>query len=124
MGLLKLSLDHYLAKWIMNHKGRAKRNVIVTFDKQGARWGGMMDHYKVIRQKSGDRWLEVVFKHDYEHWKHIRVWPNPFAGAPALNWVGAPVKDRDSSLRNSNFRKFGSFLGLQNGAFLLHFCVS
>lgn len=93
---LKLSLDHYLAKWIMNHKGRAKRNVILTIDKQGARWGGMMDHYKVIRQKTGDRWLEVNFMHDYEHWKHIRVWSNPFFPAefqfPKIWLIFGPTK--------------------------------
>jgi len=93
---IRLSLDHYLAKWVMNHKGRAKRNVILTIDKQGARWGGMMDHYKVIRQKNGDRWLEVNFKHDYEHWKHIRVWPNPFFPAefqfPKIWLIFGPAK--------------------------------
>src|SRR5262245_53460311 len=26
---LQLSLGHYLAKWVMNHRGRAKRNVII-----------------------------------------------------------------------------------------------
>lgn len=75
---LELSLDHYLAKWVMNHKGRAKRNVIVTFDKQGARWAGTMDHYKVVKTKEGDRYLEIVFKHDYEQVKHVLCWANPF----------------------------------------------
>jgi hypothetical protein len=75
---LELSLDHYLAKWIMAHKGRAKRNVHVTFDKQGARWAGRMDHYKVVRTKEGDRYIEIVFRHDYEELKHILVWSNPF----------------------------------------------
>ena len=75
---LELSLDHYLAKWVMNHKGRAKRNVIVTFDKQGARWGGTMDHYKVVKTKEGDKYIEIVFLHDYEHAKHILCWANPF----------------------------------------------
>lgn len=75
---LQLSLDHYLAKWVMAHKGRAKRNVHVTFDKQGARWSGCMDHYRVVRTKDGDAYLEIVFKHDYEQAKHILCWANPF----------------------------------------------
>jgi hypothetical protein len=75
---LVLSLDHYLAKWVMDFKGRAKRNVIVTFDKQGSRWAGTMDHYKVVKTREGDRYLEVVFKHDYEQVKHILCWANPF----------------------------------------------
>lgn len=78
---IELSLDHYLAKWIMDHRGRAKRNVHVTFDKQGARWAGRMDHYRVVRTKEGDVYLEVVFKHDYEELKHIYVWANPFLRA-------------------------------------------
>ena len=75
---LQLSLEHYIAKWVMNFKGRAKRNVIITIDKQGARWSGFMDHYRVVREKGGDAYLEVVFKHDYEQAKHIVCWANPF----------------------------------------------
>ncbi|AEJ93326.1 minor tail protein [Mycobacterium phage Kipper29] len=75
---LQLSLSHYLAKWAMNHRGRAKRNVIVVIEKQGARWSGMMDHYRVVKTDSGDQYLEIVFLHDFEQTKHIRVWCNPF----------------------------------------------
>lgn len=75
---LELSLDHYLAKWVMNFRGRAKRNVIIVIDKQGARWSGFMDTYKVSHTKSFDRYLTVSFKHDYEQSKHILCWANPF----------------------------------------------
>ncbi|AMO43797.1 minor tail protein [Mycobacterium phage Catalina] len=75
---LQLPLDHYLAKWVMNHRGRAKRNVILNVEKQGARWTGMMDHYRVVKEDSGDQYLEIVFLHDFEQVKHIRVWCNPF----------------------------------------------
>ncbi|EKF23012.1 minor tail protein Gp28 [Mycolicibacterium hassiacum DSM 44199] len=75
---LHLSLSHYLAKWVMNHRGRAKRNVIIVIEKQGARWSGMMDHYRVVKAESGDAYLEIVFLHDFEQTKHIRVWCNPF----------------------------------------------
>ncbi len=75
---IKLSLDHYLAKWVMNFRGRAKRNVHVTFDKQGSRWSGIMDHYRVVNTKDNDSYLEVVFKNDYEQAKHILCWANPF----------------------------------------------
>ncbi|AKU45423.1 minor tail protein [Mycobacterium phage Nhonho] len=75
---ITISLDHYLAKWIASHKGRARRNVHVSFDKQGARWTGRMDHYDIVRTKEGDVYMEVVFKHDYEELKHIYVWANPF----------------------------------------------
>lgn len=75
---LELSLDHYLAKWVMDFRGRAKRNVLITIDKQGYRWSGFMDNYKVIHTKEGDRYLTITFKHDYEQAKHILVWANPF----------------------------------------------
>jgi len=76
--MLKLSLDHYMAKWLMDHKGRLKRNVHITIDKQGARWSGRMDNYKVVRTKDGDVYMEISFRHDYEELKHILVWANPF----------------------------------------------
>ncbi|SHS97853.1 Bacteriophage protein [Mycobacteroides abscessus subsp. abscessus] len=75
---LQLSLDHYLAKWVMNHRGRAKRNVHVSFDKQGARWFGCMTTYRVVREENGDAYLEINFKHDYEQAKHVLCWANPF----------------------------------------------
>jgi hypothetical protein len=75
---LRLSLNHYAAKWIINFKGRAKRNVHVTFDKGKVRWGGRMDNYEVVKEKDGTRYLEVEFKHDFENLKHIVVWANPF----------------------------------------------
>lgn len=75
---LQLPLDHYLAQWVMNHRGRAKRNVHIVIEKQGARWSGCMDHYRVVKEKSGAWYLEVIFRHDFEQTKHIRVWCNPF----------------------------------------------
>lgn len=75
---ITLPLDHYLSKWVMNHKGRYKRNVHITIDKQGARWSGRMVNYRVVRTKEGDSFLEILFKHDMEELKHILVWANPF----------------------------------------------
>ena len=75
---LQLPLDHYLAKWVMNHRGRRKRNVILNIEKQGTRWTGTMDNYRVIKEKSGVWYIEIFFLHDFEHTKHIRVWCNPF----------------------------------------------
>ena len=75
---IRLSLSHYLAKWVMNHRGRAKRNVHVVIEKQGARWSGCMDHYRVVKEKDGTTYLEIVFLNDFEQTKHIRVWCNPF----------------------------------------------
>lgn len=76
--VLQLSLDHYMTKWILNHRGRTKRNVHMSIDKQGARWAGRMDNYKVVRTKEGDAYLEITFRHDMEEIKHILCWANPF----------------------------------------------
>lgn len=78
---IRLPLDHYLAKWAMDFKGRTKRNVHITFDKQGARWSGRMDNYKVVRNKDRSAYVELTFKHDYEELKHIYCWANPFLPA-------------------------------------------
>lgn len=75
---IELPLEHYLSKWVMGHKGRARRNVHITIDKQGARWSGCMDHYRVVKTREGDAYLEIIFKHDFEQAKHILVWANPF----------------------------------------------
>lgn len=93
---IKLSLNHYLAKWVMNYRGRKKRNVIVTIDKQGARWSGLMDNYKVVMTKGNDAYLEITFKHDYEQAKHILCWANPFLLAevqfPKIWLIFGPAK--------------------------------
>jgi hypothetical protein len=75
---IQLGLDHYLAKWIMNHKGRQKRNIHLVIEKQGVRWSGRMSDYRVVKEDSGDCYLDVTFLHDFEELKHIRVWANPF----------------------------------------------
>jgi hypothetical protein len=42
----------------------------------------MMDELKIIKNDDGSKVVRVLFKHDYEHLKHIIVWANPFACAP------------------------------------------
>jgi len=78
VAVLQLSLDRWDSKWLMNFRGREKRNVHITIDKQGARWSGYMDHYKVVRTETGDAYLEITFLHDYAQALHIYVWCNPF----------------------------------------------
>ena len=93
---LKIGLDHYMSKWLMDHQGRTKRNVHITIDKQGARWAGRMDHYRVVREKEGDVFVEIIFKHDMEELKHILVWANPFLRPefqfPKLWMIFGPAK--------------------------------
>ena len=75
---IQLPLDHYLAAWIIDFKGREKRNVHIVIDKQGMRWSGCMDSYTVKRDKMGDTWLDVTFIHDFAQARHILCWANPF----------------------------------------------
>lgn len=77
---LKIPIDHYLAKWIVDHRGRAKRDVHVRFRKQGAQWDGRMERYRVEYNGTG-MVLEVLFQHCFEELKHILVWSNPFTPA-------------------------------------------
>ena len=79
MASLQLGLDHHLAVWVMNHKGRQKRNVHVVFEKApGVRWSGRMDNYRVVKEDSGDAYLDISFKHDLDELRHVLCWANPF----------------------------------------------
>ena len=78
---VRLSTKHYIAKWIADHRGREKKNVHITFDKQGIRWSGRLDNYKLVKETGGKVYLEVTFRHDYEEVKHIRCWASPFLPA-------------------------------------------
>lgn len=75
---IELPLDHHLSKWVMDFRGRFKRNVHCTIDKQGARWSGRMESYTVVKDKYGDMYLEILFAHDYEQTRHVVCWANPF----------------------------------------------
>lgn len=80
-GTLEMPADYYLSTWLADVDGRATTNVFVTMDKDGARWSGMMDELQVIKDEQGRRIVRVLFKHDYEHLKHILAWSNPFLPA-------------------------------------------
>ncbi len=96
---IELPIDHHLAQWVIQFKGRAKRNVHVTFDKQpgNVRWSGRMEYYRVVQDQYGDRFLEIVFIHDFEQLRHILVFCNPWFRADVVQfpkvWVIAgPLK--------------------------------
>lgn len=76
-GYIKLPADSYLAQWALNHWERPTKNVHVTMDKDGARWGGRMSEAKLVKSNDGTHHVELTFLHDYEELKHIYVWPNP-----------------------------------------------
>lgn len=101
-GQLEIPFESPCAQWIHAHQARIDngngRNVGITVDYCGARWGGVMDKYTVNTADDGDVTLIIDFNHDYEHLKWRTVWSNPFtppafqfprafALAGPVNWV-------------------------------------
>lgn len=78
---VKLDKEHYLVPWILDHRGRDKRDIHIRFRKQGAQWDGRLDSYKVTRDADGELALELVFKHCFEELKYILIWCSPFTPA-------------------------------------------
>lgn len=81
-GQTTLPFDCPAAQWIHDMEGRInrgdKRNVHVTVDHCGARWGGRLDQSHVKLEEDGDKALEVTWLHDYENLKWYTVRSNPF----------------------------------------------
>ncbi|WP_064257153.1 Gp37-like protein [Rhodococcus sp. HS-D2] len=78
---IEMPLDYYLSEWLVDVDERDTTNVHLTVDKDGARWSGLMDELQIHKDERGVRYVRVIFKHDYEHLKHILVWSNPFLPA-------------------------------------------
>ena len=87
--------DHHLAEWIFDQSGR-KRNIHLTIDKDGARWGGRMKDARITRSDDGHRVIELTFLDDYEELKYLQVWSNPFLPAafqfPRVFILAGPAK--------------------------------
>nr|WP_256670535.1 hypothetical protein [Nocardia cyriacigeorgica] len=78
LGVIELPAKYYLARWMTNHDDRTTDNVIITVDKDGARWSGMLDDLEQYKGEDGQRVVKATFKSDYEHLKHILAYSNPF----------------------------------------------
>lgn len=76
-GTLVLPADHHLARWAASFHSRGTKNVHITVDKDGARWGGRLSGLSVRKKDNGDREVELRFLDFIEDLKHIRVWSNP-----------------------------------------------
>lgn len=72
-----LPWDHHLREWLIGWRMRAQKNIHITCDKDGARWGGRLNRLVVTKTESGARELRLEFLHDYEELKHVLVWSNP-----------------------------------------------
>ena len=81
-GQIELPIDHYVARWVWDENGRMDRgeyrNVHITVDKDGARWGGRLEDVAVDKRSDGSVVLICRFLHDYENLKWYGVPPNPF----------------------------------------------
>jgi hypothetical protein len=81
-GIVEIPLWDPLAKWIWQVKDRIdageKRNVVITVDKDGARWSGILHDHTVEQREDGTHVLVVRFMHDFDLLKSYLVWTNPF----------------------------------------------
>jgi hypothetical protein len=70
-GRSEIPYDTEVAQWIADETGRINsgsgRNVHITVDYCGARWGGRMDKFAVEQREDGDLVLVVDWLHDYEN---------------------------------------------------------
>lgn len=98
-GATTLPFDSDCAQWIYDMQGRIdrgeKRNVHLTVEYCGARWGGRLDNATIRTTEDGDQQLIVTWLHDYENAKWYSVWSNPFLPAilqfPRVWIVPGPV---------------------------------
>lgn len=67
--------------WLKDMKGRIergeKRNVHITVDKMGGRWGGRLTDVTVEETEIGDQILTATWANDYEELKYYTVRSNP-----------------------------------------------
>lgn len=84
-GSIEVDFDSPQGLWLYDMWGRLerdeKRNVHITVDDAGARWGGRLDSCIVSHKEDGQRVVVAEFLHDYEDLKWVTVWSNPFLPA-------------------------------------------
>jgi hypothetical protein len=89
---IEMPIDYYLSTWMVNVDARQTTNINVVMEKDGARWSGQLYELKVIKNEEGQRIVRAIFRHDYEHLKHILGYANPFVCRPCFR-VGAAGRD-------------------------------
>ncbi|MFE7797054.1 hypothetical protein [Nocardia sp. NPDC057440] len=81
VGTIEMPYEYYLSQWIVDHDNRDTKNVHISVEKDGVRWTGRMWQYEIDRNAEGKTIVRAIFKHDYEEFKHILCWANPFLPA-------------------------------------------
>lgn len=77
---IDMPVDYYLAEWCVAAVDRGS-NVHMTVDRDGWRGGYILDTVTISKKDDGSKMVRCVFKHDYEHLKHILAWSNPWLPA-------------------------------------------
>lgn len=80
-GTVKIPTGTWIANWVRDAPQRTSRNIHITMDKDGARWGGRLERSEFMKESDGRSYLQLTFLHDFEELKHIYCWPNPFLPA-------------------------------------------
>lgn len=88
-GTLRIRLDHYLAKWLINipDDAAAKKNVVITVDHYGGkvRWSGILKFFKAVR-KNGLWYLDITFIDDLQYMQFMLGAPNPILPIPIFQF--------------------------------------
>ncbi|WP_305780003.1 hypothetical protein [Nocardia nova] len=88
-GVLRLRLDHHIARWITSipEDDEAKKNVVITVDHMGGakRWSGLLKNWKV-RTVNRVNYLEVTFIDDLQFLQFMLGPPNPLLPIPIFQF--------------------------------------
>lgn len=89
-GVLRLRLDHYLARWLVSipNNAAAKKNIVITVDHMGGvvRWSGLLKNWKITRDANGIRYLDAVFVDDLQYLQFMLGPPNPLLPIPIFQF--------------------------------------
>lgn len=82
---LTIPLDHPVAQWMADDRGRMARgegeNFHIDVEKNGVRVSARYESKTISKDGKGQRLLTVTFLTDYENLKWIDCWSNPFLPA-------------------------------------------
>ena len=56
---ITLPIDHWISAWILRFDSRDVKNIHITSDKDGTRWGGRVTSVNIIKNTDGTRLLEL-----------------------------------------------------------------
>lgn len=88
-GMLRLRLDHHLARWLISipEDPAAKKNVVITVDHMGGakRWSGLLKTWSV-RTVNRVHYLEVTWVDDLQFLQFMLGPPNPLLPIPIFQW--------------------------------------